>query len=295
MTWPPDRNKHHGRIVTALYRQAVSVPCERKVVLAGGLRGADKDGALAKAGLRRSSYLTVSIDLILAELARRSLIPVVAGRLPLETTDLVHAQAQDIAARLTARALADGRNVLLDTTMASDASVKSWLRVMDLAGCSLDVVTADISVDDAIRWSAQAHQAGNERHRRGTGPGGRYVPPEAIRAAAPAMAAVAATDWTTVIAYLSRRRAVQFPDSETISLIRHYQAGRLTLGGLVRQVRHRPWAPVPPVCPPGLDEARLAIDDPRPWIPGSFDEVVLGYDLGLITDEDYEALARALD
>jgi Zeta toxin len=294
MTWPPDRNKHHGRIVTALYRQAVSVPCERKVVLAGGLRGSDKDGALAKAGIHRSRYLTVSVEEILAELARRSLIPVVAGRLPLEAADLVHAQAQDIAGRLAARALADGRNVLLDTTMASDASVKSWLRVMDLAGCSLDVVTADISADDAIRWSGEAHRAGNERYRRGIGHGGRYVPPDAIRAAASALAAVAATDWATVIAYLSRRRAVQFPDSDTISLIRHYQAGRLTLDGLVRQIRQRPRPPVPPVCPPALAEARLAIDDPKPWIPGSFDEIVLGYDLGLLTDEDYEALVLVL-
>jgi hypothetical protein len=295
MTWPPDRNKHHGRIVTALYRQAVSVPCERKVVLAGGLRGADKDAALAKAGLHRPRYLTISIDSILDELARRSLIPVVAGRLPLEAADLVHGQAQEIAARLAARALADGRNVLLDTTMASDASVKSWLRVMDLAGCSLDVVIADITADDAVRWSGQAHQAGNERHRRGVGHGGRDVPAAAIRAAAPALEAVAATDWSTVIAYLSRRRTVQFPGSDMMSLIYHYQARRLTLDGLVRQIRQRPWTPVPPVCPPGLAAARLAIDDPKPWIPGSFDEIVLAYDLGLLTDEDYEALVRALD
>jgi Zeta toxin len=295
MTWPPDRNRHHGRIVAALYRQAASVPCERKVVLAGGLRGADKDGALAKAGLHRSRYLTVSIDSILEELARRSLIPVVAGRLPLEAADLVHGQAQDIAARLAARALADGRNVLLDTTMASETSVKSWLRVMDLAGCSLDVVIADITADDAIRWSGRAQEAGNERHRRGIGHGGRHVPAEAIRAAEPALEAVAATDWATVIAYLSRRRTVQFPGSDTMSLIYHYQAGRLTQDGLVRQIRQRPWAPVPPICPPSLTLARLAIDDPKPWIPGSFDEVVLAYDLGLLADEDYEVLVRALD
>jgi predicted kinase len=295
MTWPPDRNKHHGRIVAALYRQAVSVPCERQVVLAGGLRGSDKDGALAKAGIHRSRYLTISVDAILAELARRSLIPVVAGRLPLEAADLVHAQAQDIAGRLAARALADGRNVLLDTTMASEASVKSWLRVMDLAACHLDVVIAEISPDEAVRWSAAAHRAANERHRRGIGQGGRDVPAEAIRATEPGLAAVAATDWATVIAYLSRRRPVQFPESETIGLIRQYQAGRVTLDGLVRQVRQRPWAPALPVCPPSLAAAQLAIDDPKPWIPGSLDELVLGYDLGLLGDEEYAVLVRALD
>ena len=50
---------------------------------------------------------------------------------------------------------------------------------------------------------------------------------------------------------------------------------------------------VPPVTPPGMEEAAAAIDDPEPYVPGSFDDVVRAYDRGWITDPDYEALAAA--
>ena len=30
-----------------------------------------------------------------------------------------------------------------------------------------------------------------------------------------------------------------------------------------------------------------AIDDPEPYVPGSFDDVILAYDLGQFTDHDY--------
>jgi hypothetical protein len=47
----------------------------------------------------------------------------------------------------------------------------------------------------------------------------------------------------------------------------------------------------PPACPPGLELAGPAIDDPEPYVPGSFDDVVLAYDLGQLSDEEYEFLA----
>jgi hypothetical protein len=47
------------------------------------------------------------------------------------------------------------------------------------------------------------------------------------------------------------------------------------------------------VCAPGLEAAAPAIDDPEPYVPGSFDDVVLAYDLGEITDVGYQALAIA--
>ena len=45
--------------------------------------------------------------------------------------------------------------------------------------------------------------------------------------------------------------------------------------------------------PAGLETAAPAIDDPEPYVPGSFDDVVRAYDLGWITDPDYEAFAAA--
>ena len=46
---------------------------------------------------------------------------------------------------------------------------------------------------------------------------------------------------------------------------------------------------------PELEPAREAIDDPEPYVPGSFDDVLLAYDLGWLTDADYDVLAVAAD
>jgi hypothetical protein len=42
-----------------------------------------------------------------------------------------------------------------------------------------------------------------------------------------------------------------------------------------------------------MAEARAAVDDLEPYVLGSFDDVLLAYDLGQLTDADYETLANA--
>jgi hypothetical protein len=42
-----------------------------------------------------------------------------------------------------------------------------------------------------------------------------------------------------------------------------------------------------------MKEAQAAIDDLESCVLGSFDDVVLAYDLGQLTDADYEVLAAA--
>jgi Zeta toxin len=291
VTYLANRNREQGRVVTAFYQSAADLPCERKAVMAGGLRGSDKGESLASSGIDRSHYLVVSIDAVLEELAQRSLIPVLAELSPMDCADLVHEEAQYVAKRQAARALADGRNLLLDITMASQLSVRSWLEVLDLADYSLEVVFAQISDDDAVRWAVAEHRRGHEEYRRGVGNGGRYLSPEAIRAAGLATRALAENDWTAITAKLSRRRMTRFPGGEVFSLIQGYQDGEIQLGDLIQQFRNWNWQAVPPVCQPGLEKAEPAVDDLEPWIPGSFDEAVLGYDLGLLSDEDYQALA----
>jgi Zeta toxin len=289
--WSADRSRRQGHIVDGLYRPAAGLPGERKAVLAGGLRGADKGAALNQAGVDRARYLTISVDGVLAELARRSLIPVVAGLAPLEAAELVHAEAQHVAKRLAARAMAAGTNVLLDVTAASWPSVRSWLHVADLAAYTLDVVIAEVSEAEAVRWADAEHHRAQEAYRRGRGDGGRYVRPEAIRAAAPLAAVTGQRPWARHIAHLNRRRAAAFPRGEIPGLVTAYRDGQLTLDGLARRFRDRPWPTVPPTCPPGAAAAALAIDDLEPWQPGSFDEVVLACDLGILSDTDYAALA----
>ena len=74
-------------------------------------------------------------------------------------------------------------------------------------------------------------------------------------------------------------------------MIRSYLSGCADAGCVVPEV---PEPAVPPGCPAGLEKAAPAIDDPEPYIPDSFDDVVRVYDLGWITDPDYEALAVAV-
>jgi len=255
MIWLPDRHKHQGRIVAALYERSAAVLCDRQAVFAVGIRGADKQRALARAGISPSRYLTVSVDLTLAEMARRSLIPVTRGLSPLEGADLVHAEAQHIAKRLAARAIADGRNLLLDVTMASQPSVQSWLVNLGLAMYAVEVALAPVSGEDAVRRADAEHRHGQEKYLNGEGPGGRYVPAEAILAAASVAASIAASDWATILQHLTGQQEIAFPRGELLSLARAYRDGRLTLASLSQRVRSRRLPPVPPARP-GADGIR---------------------------------------
>jgi hypothetical protein len=76
-------------------------------------------------------------------------------------------------------------------------------------------------------------------------------------------------------------------------MIGAYKRGQLGLEGLGLEFRARRWPEVPPACPPGLEQAGAAIDDLEPYVPGSFDDVVLAYDLGRLSDKEYEFLAES--
>jgi len=86
-----------------------------------------------------------------------------------------------------------------------------------------------------------------------------------------------------------------FPGSAVIAMLASYRESQLSLDDLSLEFRARRWPRVPDVCPPELEPAREAIDDPEPYVPGSFDDVVLAYDLGWLSDADYDVLAIAAD
>ena len=119
MIWTGERNRRQGRLVAAMYQAAAGVPCERSAVIAGGLPGADKGAALDRSGVDRSRYLTVSIGAVLDRMAGAGLIPESDGLSPLMRAGQVHAEAQHLAKRVLLRALADGRNLILDISLAS--------------------------------------------------------------------------------------------------------------------------------------------------------------------------------
>lgn len=299
--WTGERYRQQGRLVAEMYQAAAGVPCERSAAIAGGLPGADKAAALEQAGVDRSQYLTVSIDAILDRMAAAGLIPEVDGLSPLERAGLVHAEAQYLAKRVGLRALMDGRNLILDVSLASWRAAEAWTYALRFADYAVTAVFADIGVDEAVRRASEAHRRGEEEFRRGHGHGGRRIPAAAIRAlASPAAAAPRnrirwAVGARSAGAIGGTVGTGHFPGSAVTAMLVSYRDGRLSLDDLSLEFRARRWPQVPDVCPPELEQAREAIDDLEPYVPGSFDDVVLAYDLGWLSDADYEILATAAD
>ena len=147
--------------------------------------------------------------------------------------------------------------------------------------------------------SEEAYRRGEEEYRRGQGYGGRRIPAEAIRALATPAAAAPRNRIRWAVGARSAGAiggtvgTGTFPGSAVTAMLTSYREGRLSLDDLTLEFRVRRWPQVPDVCPPELDQARAAIDDPEPYVPGSFDDVVLAYDLGWLADADYDVLATA--
>jgi hypothetical protein len=300
MMWPSGRARDQHELVTALYQRGRDVPRDRVAVLAGGLPGADTDAALAAAGVDRSGFLTVSVDAVLVEMAARGLIPPVMGLSALEAVDdLVHTEARYLAKRVGLLALTDGRNLLLDISLASPRAAEAWMYALRFAGYAVTAVFADIDIEEAVRRSGEAHRRGEQEYRHGRGYGGRRIPAEAIRA----LAGPAAAEVRNRIRWASGARAAGIPPdgpgesgfagSAVTAMLASYRAGRLTLEDLGLEFRARRWPAVPAVCPPDMAPGTAAIDDPEPYVPGSLDDVVLAYDLGQLSGDEYEFLASA--
>jgi len=299
--WTGEHHRQQGQLVAGMYQAAAGVPDERSAIIAGGLPGADKAAVLDRAGVDRSRFLTVSIDAILDRMAGAGLIPEADGLSPLMRAGQVHAEAQHLAKRVLLRALMDGRNVILDISLASWRAAESWTYALRFADYTLTAVFADIGVDEAVRLAGEAQRRGEEEFRRGHGHGGRIIPAAAIRALASPVAAAAGNRIKWAVGARSAGAiggtvgTGTFPGSSVIAMLTSYREGRLSLDDLSLEFRARRWPRVPDVCPPELEPAREAIDDPEPYVPGSFDDVVLAYDLGWLTDADYDILAVAAD
>ncbi len=301
MIWTGERARQQRLLVAGVYQTAAGVPCDRRAAIAGGLPGADKAAALDRAGLDRAGYLTVSIDAVLDRMAAAGFIPESNGHSPLERAGQVHAEAQYLAKRVLLRALMDGRNLILDISLASWRAAEAWTYSLRFADYEITAVFADIGVDEAVSRAAEARRRGEEEFRRGHGHGGRVIPAAAIRALASPAAAAAGNRIRWAVGARSAGAiggtvgSGVFPGSAVTSMLTSYREGRLSLDDLSLEFRARRWPRIPDVCPPELEAAREAIDDPEPYVPGSFDDVVLAYDLGWLSDADFDVLAVASD
>jgi Zeta toxin len=102
----------------------------------------------------------------------------------MEASDLVHEESSYIAKRIARRAVAEGRNVIWDITMSTQDSTEERIDNLHAAGYSVTGIFVDIPVETSVRRAEFRHRSGHEDFRAGVGQGGRYVPPEVIRAQA---------------------------------------------------------------------------------------------------------------
>ena len=299
MMWTAGRNQQLGELIAEVFRDAGAVPREFQAIVAGGPPGADKAAALDEQGTDRSQFLAISVGDVLTRMAARGLIPEVPDRPPLAGAELVHTEAQHVAKRIALVAVNDGWNVILDVTLASRPSAESWTYALRFADYTVTAVWSGLTAEESIRRSAEEYQHAEEEFEHGRGYGGRYLPPDAIRAL-DGPAATAARDsirWVSGAEPASvtagRTRRSGLPGGAVASMIDAFRRGQLSLDGLGLEFRARRWPAVPSVCPPALEPASAAVDDLEPYVPGSFDDVVLAYDLGKLTNAEYEFLAEA--
>jgi predicted kinase len=184
--WTPERRRGHDAIIADLYEAARDVPCERRAILAGGLPGAGKTTILEQhAGVDRSRYLTINPDVMKEEMAKRGMIPEIAGLTPMEASDLAHEESSHIAKQLALRAMPEGKNVIWDITMASRESTEKRISEIRAVGYSrVEGIFVDIPEDVGIRRSDARHREGHDNYRAGHGLGGRLVPAEVIHSQA---------------------------------------------------------------------------------------------------------------
>jgi hypothetical protein len=306
--WTGERFRQQAELVAAAHQAAAApaapaavtaAPAGHHAVIAAGLPGADTAAALREAGTDPAGYLTVSVGATLTAMAAAGLLPAGDGQSPLRRAGAGHAEAQHLAKRIALLALVGGRNLILDISLVSRRAAESWTYALRFAGYTVNAVFTDIGVAESVRRSDAMFRRGEEEYARGEGYGGRLIPAAAIEA----LGDPAATEPRNRIRWAIGARAegglagdagpVLFPGSAVTSMLSAYQAGQRSLDDLSLEFRARRWPRVPDVCPPDLEAARAAIDDPEPYVPGSFDDVVLAYDRGWLTPGAYDTLATA--
>jgi hypothetical protein len=82
--------------------------------------------------------------------------------------------------------------------------------------------------------------------------------------------------------------------SEVTELIAALKDGSMGLDEVARRFRERSW-PRRRKPPPAtyLEMAAAAQEDPEPYVPGSFDDVLAAYDRGELSRAQYRVLAEA--
>jgi hypothetical protein len=83
--------------------------------------------------------------------------------------------------------------------------------------------------------------------------------------------------------------------NEVAELLDELHQGSMTLDEVAERFRHRSWPTRKRPQPTSfLEAAAVDMEDPEPYVPGSYDDVVAAYDRGHLTDDQYAVLAKAI-
>lgn len=83
--------------------------------------------------------------------------------------------------------------------------------------------------------------------------------------------------------------------SDVADLIKELKAGTMTLEEVAQRFRERQWPRSRRPAPTSyLEMAARTMEDPEPYVPGSFDDVTDAYDRGELSDDEYDVLAEAM-
>jgi predicted kinase len=180
--WSDERDEIHDSIIEDLYKASADVPNEHRAILAGGLAGAGKTTILDRyAGIDLSEYLMINPDIIKEDMARRGLVPAVEGLSPMEASDLVHEESSYVARQLALRAQGDGKNVIWDITMSSQASIERRIDELRSADYThIEGIFVDIPVEVSVARADARHRRGHDEFLAGKGMGGRFIPADVV-------------------------------------------------------------------------------------------------------------------
>lgn len=154
--WTAERTELHRKLIDQVWNAAAQVPTARRAVYAGGLPGAGKTTFLASPaakanGINIDDYLTINPDDMKALLvATPGAVPDYPGLTPNETASLIHEESSYLADELLTRALAAGKNVLIDRTMGAAKPVKATLKDLHELGYHVTSVYIDSTPAESL-------------------------------------------------------------------------------------------------------------------------------------------------
>lgn len=180
--WKPDRAAAHRDIVHQFLDADQKVPSGRRAVIIGGIASGHRDQVAGKAA-PDSDYVHVSTGRVKEEMARRGMVPSVAGLSPMEASPLVHDEAAHVAGLLSREAVRRGKNVAIHTALSDAGTAGAHVTALHEAGHNVHVAFAHVHPGKAADHAASRHQSGHESFRRQQSSGARYLPGALIRAA----------------------------------------------------------------------------------------------------------------